>query len=183
HIRGDSSLWMAGLFAALALFTKQTMVAAPAAIFLLLLIRDRKRALWFGVTFGTGVGAAVLAIDTALQGRFLANTLFANINPFSAAQFFTQFRYFVSISFGLLVILMVSAGRIFRGRALAPCVYLILAVLVFLGTAAKVGSDTNYQIESTLLLAVCAAVGLHQMKFFELYFEGSKSWITLLLIP
>src|SRR6185436_12991837 len=50
-------------------------------------------------------------------------------------------------------------------------------------TAAKVGSDTNYQIESTLLLAVCAAIGLYQINFFELYFARSKSWITLLLIP
>jgi len=54
---------------------------------------------------------------------------------------------------------------------------------VFLGTAAKVGSDTNYQIESTLLLAVCAAIGLHQIDFFQLYFRRSKSWITMLLIP
>ena len=54
---------------------------------------------------------------------------------------------------------------------------------MFLGTAAKIGSDTNYQIESTLLLAVCAAIGLHQINFFQLYFERSKSWITLLLIP
>jgi hypothetical protein len=70
-----------------------------------------------------------------------------------------------------------------RGRGLAPCVYLILAAAVFLGTAAKVGSDTNYQIESTLALAICAAIGLHQVNFFELYFRRSKSWITLLLIP
>ena len=34
-----------------------------------------------------------------------------------------------------------------------------------------------------MLLAVCAAIGLHQINFFELYFERSKSWITLLLIP
>jgi 4-amino-4-deoxy-L-arabinose transferase-like glycosyltransferase len=183
HVRGEPSLWIAGLCGALALFTKQTMLAAPAAMFVLLLMRDRKKALWFGVIFGAGVGAFVLAINIALQGRFLANTLFANINPFRAAQFFTQFRYFVSISFGLLAILVVSFGRMLRGHALAPFVYLILAVLVFLGTAAKIGSDTNYQIESTLLLAVCAAIGLHRMKFFEHYFERSKSWITLLLIP
>jgi hypothetical protein len=70
-----------------------------------------------------------------------------------------------------------------RGRSIALCVYLGLAVLVFLGTAPKIGSDTNYQIESTLLLAVCTAVGLHQVKFFELYFQRSKSWITMLLLP
>ena len=183
HVRGESSLWIAGICAALALFTKQTMVAAPAAIFFCLLTRDRKKALWFAAILGGGVAAAVLAINAALDGRFLANTVFANMNPFSAAKFLAQFRYFVSISFGMLVIVAVSFGRMLRGRALAPCVYLIVATLVFLGTAAKIGSDTNYQIESTLLLAVCAAIGLHQIDFFQLYFERSKSWITLLLIP
>ncbi len=183
HLRGESSLWIAGVCAALAIFTKQTMVAAPAAIFILLLMRDLKKALWFGAVFGASVATAVLAINAALDGRFLANTVFANMNPFSAAKFIAQFRYFVSISFGMLVIVAVSGGRMLRGRALAPCVYLIVAVLVFLGTAAKVGSDTNYQVESTLLLAVCAAIGLHQINFFQLYFERSKSWITLLLIP
>jgi hypothetical protein len=95
----------------------------------------------------------------------------------------TQIRYFVSISFGLLVIVAVSFGRMLRGRAMAPCMYLILALLVFLGTAPKIGSDTNYQMESTLLLAICAGIGLHQVQFFDLYFERGKSWITLLLIP
>jgi Dolichyl-phosphate-mannose-protein mannosyltransferase len=183
EVRGANSLWIAGVYAALALFTKQTMIAAPAAIFLCLLIRDRKKALWFGALLGGGVAAAVLAINVALDGRFLANTVFANMNPFSAAKFLAQFRYFASISFGMLAIVVASFGRMLRERNLAPCVYLILAVLVFLGTAAKVGSDTNYQIESTLLLAVCAAIGLHQLDFFRLYFARSKSWVTLLLIP
>ena len=183
EVRGANSLWIASVYAALAVFTKQTMIAAPAAIFLCLWMRDRKKALWFGALFGGGVAAAALAINVALDGRFLSNTVFANINPFSAAKFLAQFRYFASISFGMLAIVAVSFGRMLRGRALAPCVYLILAVLVFLGTAAKVGSDTNYQIESTLLLAVCAAIGLHEINFFQLYFARSKSWITLLLIP
>lgn len=183
EVRGANSLWIAGVYAALALFTKQTMMAAPVAIFLCLWVRDRKKALWFGALLGGGVAAVVLATNAALDGRFLANTVFANMNPFSAAKFLAQIRYFASISFGLLAIVAVSFGRMLRGRALAPCVYLILATLVFLGTAAKVGSDTNYQIESTVILAICAAIGLHQVKFFQLYFERSKSWVTLLLIP
>ena len=33
------------------------------------------------------------------------------------------------------------------------------------------------------MLAVCAAIGLHELNFFSLCFSGSKSWITLLLLP
>ena len=135
EVRGANSLWIAGVYAVLAVFTKQTMLAAPAAIFVLLWIRDRRKALWFGAIFGLSVATAVLAINAALDGRFLANTVFANMNPFSAAKFLMQFRYLVSISFGMLVIVAVSFGRMLRGLALAPAVYLILAALVFLGTA------------------------------------------------
>ncbi|HSP69605.1 MAG TPA: glycosyltransferase family 39 protein [Bryobacteraceae bacterium] len=183
HLRGESTLWIAGVCAALALFTKQTMVAAPLAILVLLWTRDRKKALTFGAIFGAGMAALVLGINAALDGRFLANTVFANMNPFSGAKFLAQFRYFASISSGLLVILVASFSRMRRGRNLAPCIYLGFAGLMFLGTAAKIGSDTNYQIESTLLLAICTAIGLHQLDFFRLYFGQSKSWITLLLIP
>jgi hypothetical protein len=183
HLRGESTLWIAGLCAALALFTKQTMVAAPMTILVLLWTRDRKKAIWFGAIFGAGMAALVLGINAALDGRFLANTVFANMNPFNGAKFFAQFRYFVSVSFGMLAIVGASFGRMIRARSFAPCIYLGFAALIFLGTAAKVGSDTNYQIESTLLLAVCMAIGLHQMDFFSLYFGQSKSWITLLLIP
>jgi len=183
HNRETRALWLAGVCAALALFTKQTMVAAPAAIFILLWMRDRRKALWFGAIFGAGVAATALAINAALDGRFLINTIFANMNPLSGAKLYAQVHYFVSVSFGLLVIVAVSFGRMLRGSAFGPCVYLIMAVLVFLGTSPKVGSDTNYQVESTLVLAVCAAIGLHQVSFFQLYFARSKSWITLLLIP
>lgn len=129
------------------------------------------------------MAALVLGINAALDGRFLANTVFANMNPFSGAKFLAQFRYFASISSGLLVILVASLSRMLRGRNFAPCIYLGFAGLVFLGTAAKIGSDTNYQIESTLLLAICAAIGLHEIDFFRLYFSQSKTWITLLLLP
>jgi hypothetical protein len=183
HLQGESSLWIAGVFAALAIFTKQTMLAVPSAIFLCLLTRDRRKALWFGAILGGSVAASVLAINVALDGRFLANTVFANMNPFSGQNFLDQFRYFVSVSFGMLVILVVSFRRMLRGPSFAPCAYLILAMLVFAGTASKVGSDTNYQIESTLLLAVCTAIGLHEVNFFQLYFSRSKNWLTMLLLP
>ena len=183
HVRGESTLWIAGVLAALALFTKQTMVAAPIAIFVLLWTRDRKKALGFGVIFGAGMAGLVLGINAALDGRFLANTVFANMNPFSGAKFVAQLRYFASVSSGLLVMVVASFSRLVRGRNFAPCVYLGFAMAVFLGTAAKIGSDTNYQIESTLLLAVCAAIGLHEIDFFRLYFSQSKTWITLLLLP
>ncbi|HEY2843924.1 MAG TPA: glycosyltransferase family 39 protein, partial [Bryobacteraceae bacterium] len=183
HLRGESTLLAAGVFSALAVFTKQTAVAAPAAILILLFLRDRKRAFLFGGLWGASVLTAALAINFALHGHFVANTVLANANPFSGEKFLTQVRYAGSVCGGLLVVVAASFTKLVRGRGLAPCVYLGLAAAAFLATAAKIGSDTNYQIEFAVLLAVCAAIGLHEADFFPLYFGGSKSWITLLLLP
>ena len=62
-------------------------------------------------------------------------------------------------------------------------VYLGAAFLVLAATAPKIGSDANYHIETVILLAICACTGLYALKFFELTFQGSQSWITLLQIP
>ncbi len=129
------------------------------------------------------MAGAVLAINVALDGRFLADTILGNVNPLSLGRFLVQLRNAAAVSAGLLAVLAVSLRPVMRGRAWAPCVYLAVAAIVFLATAPKTGSDTNYQMEFTALLAVCAAIGLHEVNFFSLYFSGSKSWITLLLLP
>jgi hypothetical protein len=50
-------------------------------------------------------------------------------------------------------------------------------------TAGKIGSDSNYQIESTVVLILCASVALHELNFFALVLSGSKAWVTLLQAP
>ena len=59
----------------------------------------------------------------------------------------------------------------------------MLSASIFLLTAPKLGSDTNYQIELTVVLAVACGIGLHELNFFPLLFQGSKKWVTLLLLP
>ncbi len=54
---------------------------------------------------------------------------------------------------------------------------------VFLLTAAKVGSDLNYQIETVAALSLCAGVALARLDYFPLLFQRSTSWVTLLQLP
>jgi hypothetical protein len=183
HVRGESTLLAAGIFCLLAIFTKQTAVSASVAIFALLCFRDRKKAMLFGGILGGTILISVLGTNAAMHGRFMASTVVANANPFSAAKLLLQVRYAGSVCGGLLVAVVACSSKLFRGRSVALCVYLGLAVSVFLATAAKIGSDTNYQIEFVTLLAICTAIGLHETEFFPLYFSRSKSWITLLLLP
>ena len=187
YVLGEPVLWRAGVFAALAVLTKQTMIAAPMAIVLVLALRDWKKALRFGLMLGLPLGAVILALNAALDGRFFQNTVFANMNPLSAAKLLTQLQYFGGVSGGLLVLAfasLIGLGRsLGREKTLAPFVYLGCTALVFLATAPKLGSDTNYEIEISIALAICAAIGLHQLDFLRLFCIGSKNWITLLILP
>jgi hypothetical protein len=183
YLRGEAALPRAALFALLALFTKQTMVAVPTAIFLLLFLRDRKKALLFGAAVAGVGGGLVLGLNAALHGLLLEDTVQGNMNPLSGWKLMVQLEYLGMLSGCLLLIVAVSFRRLFRGTGLALGIYAACAALVFLVTCGKVGSDTNYQLETTVALAVCAAVGLHRLDFLTLYFAGSKRWITLLVLP
>jgi 4-amino-4-deoxy-L-arabinose transferase-like glycosyltransferase len=183
YVRGEATLIWAGVFAALALFTKQTMLAAPAAIFVALLLRDRKRAMWFAILFGGAVGGAVLMVNHWLHGDFLADTVRANMNPMSWKKVADQLLFFGSVSGCMVLIAAAGFARMIRTRGVAVCIYLLLAACVFLATAPKIGSDTNYQIELTTMLAVACGIGLHELDFFPLLFQGSKKWVPLLLLP
>lgn len=183
QIRGEATLlWAAGL-ALLAFFTKQTMLACPAAIFVLLWLRNRKPALEFGVGLALTAAAISLAINAALGGRFLSNTVFANLNPYSLDKMLLHLK-FALLSAGVLALVAAAGFRpAIRGQGRALYVYLVFALAIFVLTAPKIGSDLNYQIESTILLIVCACAALHSIDFFGLLFRGSKSWLTLLQLP
>jgi len=175
------SLAAAGIFAALAFFTKQTALAAPAAIFVLLWLERKKTALRFGFALFGAVAAASAVIDLITGGRFLADTIRANLNPF-ALQKLKQHAILL-IGAGQLI-LIAAAGFKPAWRAARPLfVYLGFAAAVFALTAAKIGSDTNYQIEVTVALILCACIALHALDFFPLSLAGSKKWVTLLQIP
>lgn len=179
---GESTLVWAGVFAGLAIFTKQTTMACPAAIFLSLWMERKRVALLFGGAFLAVTGGAVLTVNAMLHGRFLLNAVVANMNPFAAEKLFAHLHYFVATAGGLLLIAALGLPKV-RGKKLGPFIYAGCALAVFLATAPKIGSDYNYQIESDVLLPLCAAIALDQLGFFPLTFQGSKRWITMLQIP
>jgi hypothetical protein len=183
YIRGESTLVWAGACVLAAFFTKQTTLACPAAIFVLLWFRNRKVALQFGVSLAAIVVVLVFAINTALSGRFLADTVFANMNPFAFEKLRVHAAYAVIAIGQLLIIASAGARQAVRGHGVALYVYLAMAAAILGLTGGKIGSDSNYQIESTVILILCACVALHELNFFALVFSGSKSWVTLLQAP
>src|SRR5579871_1459050 len=180
----DCSLAWAGLLCVLAFFTKQTMLACPAAIVAVLCLERRWKT---AAVFATAVGGSVLAIagiiNTVTHGHFLANTVLANINPFSIGKLEDHVKYLLLTAGTLVLIAAAGARQAFGMRAYTPFVYLAIALLVVLATAPKIGSDLNYQMECTILLAVCSCISLKALNLVSLVLGGSKSWVTLLQIP
>ena len=179
----ENTLIWAGVCAVLAFFTKQTMLACPAAIFLLLWFTRRKTALLFGGASVAAVAIIALSLDAALGGRFLADTVRANLNPYSSQKLLLHLQFTLCATGPLVIVAICGAKKAVGRCGAAPFVYLGTAALVFLASAPKVGSDLNYQFEFTVVLIQCAGLSLYALDFFNLSFLRSRSAITLLQAP
>jgi hypothetical protein len=188
QIRRERTLALASLFAVFAVFTKQTMLAAPTAIFLCLLLERPRLANWkSAVAFGASVVGAVLAgvigWNVATHGNFLFDTVFANLNPFAFEKLNQHVNYMAVAAGQLILVAAICARATWRGPGKALLVYLGLAAALFLVTAPKIGSDSNYQLETTILLVLCAAVGVDALGYFDHLLQGRQSWIPFLQVP
>ena len=182
-VRGEKTLLWAAGFALIAFFTKQTMLACPAAIFVLLWFDRRRTALQFGAGMAALAAVLVFSLNLATDGRFISNTVFANMQPYSFEKMLQHLRFALLSAGPLLLVAAAGARPAIRAGGRALFVYLGFAVAEFAVIAPKIGSDLNYQIESTSLLILCAAMALHSLDFFSLSFHNRRTWITLLQLP
>lgn len=154
---------LAGVLAALAVLTKQTFLPAALAGFTWLWVVDRRQAAFFGgvalsVVLGTG---AALELTT---GAFLANAVFANVNPMGLDVLASNLPLLARFQGGLIAIAGVYALK--QARALSKgetdhlLVYFWLASLLPLAGLAKVGSSSNHWIGFAAATAILAALGL-----------------------
>jgi hypothetical protein len=161
----------------LALYTKQTAIAAAAACMLTLARVDRRRAAAFGAAYGAAALLAGAALQLATGGGFAFHVISGNVHPFSwerAAAFLQDIaiRYPVLLALAaavtprLLAAVPRRAGGVGsetgsrqRWTRAALGAYLPLAALVAL-TVGKLGSEVNYLIELMGVVCACAAVAV-----------------------
>ncbi len=178
-----SALVRCGFLIAVAIFTKQTFVAAPAAIILLLYLGDRRQAVRFTLTLGSLGTALALALNWYTEGRYFQDAITSNINPFTWENVQQHVTYFLLAASGLVILGATGLRHALKGGIQPFYVYLVPSILVWMVTAPKVGSDLNYQMETMVVLAWCGAWSLHQLHFFPLLFRADRGWVTLLQIP
>jgi hypothetical protein len=182
-VLGDNKLVLAGILVLAAVFTKQTALAAPAAISVSLFMKQPKTALRFAAATGGVAIGSLLLLDFVMHGRFLTNVVFADINPFRWEKLNQHIQLMLLAAGQLIIILVIGFRRLLSGPARDALFFFGFAMLILTATAPKVGSDSNYQIQVIVPLIVCVCLVLHSLDFFPLLFRGSRIWVTLIQAP
>jgi len=157
-------------FFLLALYTKQTLIAAPAAAFFALFRRDtctathavrckcKRVAILFALALGSIGGAIYLAIDFATRGGFTFGLIDSNATVFLPDQLLALFRDFVFTFAPLLGLATWEwVRRVRAGRFGVWEAYAVTTALT-LGFAGRVGAWENYFFEAIAI--VCVFAGL-----------------------
>ncbi len=156
-----ASVVAAGVLAALAILTKQTLIAPAVAGTLWLLLRDHRQAVIYASVVGGLVGGVALGLE-ATTGAFIANTVQANVNPMQLDVFATTFAVLLRFQAGPIVLAAIAAVRLLRDRGDADrllVLYWLATMLPLLGLF-KAGANHNHWTEFAASTAILATIGL-----------------------
>ena len=162
----DGATWRcpaAALFFTLAVFTKYTALAAPAACLLTLAARrDWRRTLLLAGSTGALCLAGFLAMQAATDGQFSFHMFRTHTDPYMF-ELLVDFLQVLLPSLAALIPL-VLVFILIRPRAyLAAGFYLICAWVVPLVTGGKLGSSVNHFLEALAACCIAAALGYQKL--------------------
>ncbi len=195
------SIYLAALCFVAAVYTKQTAVAAPAAVFATLLFL-RPRTAWAGIAACVGAGLVCLALlQWATDGGFVRHILLYNINRFVPERLMaivwmacTHIVYLGAGALGVLWHLREHAFSRPQGDRRGPHIasgdaallmigtYLLSSTLM-LATVAKSGSSINYFIEWLCVLALLVGIAMRGAARIAVSVDvtSDASWLAVLL--
>lgn len=151
------AVWWAVPALVAAIFTKQSALAAPAAVVVVLLSRRPRTGLLFAIALGGSVVGLAAIAQVATAGQFLFHTVVANANPFELGRVVSLWASFLrghALEAVVLVLLLFRAA--WQRRVGIVSVYAAFAWLAALGVG-KVGSDSNYFLEPVAAVALLVA--------------------------
>jgi len=154
---GALPLLLAAVAFFLAFFSKQSFVAAPAALVLVLFLEKRIRvSLIFSVGLASAALLAVFLLDALTSGGYLANTLGALTGASGLSNLVSSLWFSRPLQWLPVVVAVFLAAR-GQLRLGFPEIYLIVSTCLHTAAMLKTGSSANYLLEpmfALLLLAV-----------------------------
>ena len=189
-----------------AFFTKQTSIAAPAALFATLLL-VRPQTAWRGIATAAAAGSTVLAgLFVATDGGIVRHLILYNINRFDVhelglipAMIRSQWLFFAAVAVGLAQVL---GDRLSAYRARAswrdkreelaqnPRDIALLVILLYFAAktlmtllVAKSGANANYLMEWMMVGAIFIGPAVSGLAAAAIHgrAERSPSWLPLLV--
>ena len=144
----------------LAVFAKQTLIAAPLAL-VVHRCRERgaKAAAGLALQFILGIGAVAAALQWATGGLFLLNVWGINRNPLMLDAFATVGSAFLVTA--ALPLVLGLAGGLVRGWKNPDTLYFTMAFVFAAASAAKWGSNVNYFMEPLIVACLLIPAGLN----------------------
>jgi hypothetical protein len=157
-------------FFILAVYTKQSLIAAPIATIAFLALRDWRLGAKYSVTLVTIAGVLLVTATYLTKGEFLSHLFIYQPTPFSISRVWSLFLYAIRlhpvlIGFACFFIVLCIPKRaaalpfLKTNRGLIA-LYFVISALVAL-TAGKIGSSSNYTLEplavSCILFGLCLA--------------------------
>jgi hypothetical protein len=173
--------YLAFLFFALAFFTKQTQLAAPAVCLLVAAAIDWGRAIRLAVSFGLWIAGGLIALSLPTHGAALLNLFAYNKNPFSFLSMFgiIEINVFTMAPIAAIAVALPIAGALrmasvprarlltvlrnwlkqsMTRRCAAICSLHLVAAFLLSFLCGKRGSNYNYFLEWNI--ACCVPVAM-----------------------
>jgi hypothetical protein len=148
---------LAALPLAVALFTKQSYVAAPLCVVVALWPRMREITA-FGVALGVSLLVAVGVGSWLTGNELLWHTVVANANPLDVDYFEAMLSAFAQFNALPLVTAAALFGFPARPTERLWRAYFVLSGLIALATVGKIGASSNYWLELTAATSVLLGV-------------------------
>jgi hypothetical protein len=144
----------------LALYTKQTLFAGPAAAFFALFFRDKKIAVAFALALGAVGGGIYLALDAATGGGFTYGLITSNATLFLPEQL-VELLWSFATTFPILLLLALWGwlNRL-RSRRVGVLEWYLLFSVAMLGLAGRVGAWENYFLEAIACACLFAGIAI-----------------------
>jgi hypothetical protein len=163
---------------AIALFTKHTFLAAPAACFIdQLRQKEYRRATLFVSALGITCLAAFGMMQAWTHSAFAFHMFQTHADTTSLAKWGRDLYSALRRSAPLSLIAFWYAGKVLKEKAAPfPLLYFGMATVMTF-TAAKDGSHTNHRLEFQAALTICAALGIYTLKV-----RGNHCRAALLLL-
>jgi hypothetical protein len=162
--RNRPATFLPGVFFAIGLLVKPTLVAAPAACFFALLARRKfpDAANLTGVTLGAF--GLVMAIFSAItRGAILIDVFLSHPDPFEFRVYTQWLTRMLVLSWPLVLLAVIAMARdLARLRFSAATLWLPMTTLTAI-TAGKLGSNQNHFLEWNTALCLAAGLGLREL--------------------